>query len=369
MKKICFLLSAMLMLAAACEKAPKGYEVNVDINVEDGKLVLLKKLENGRSFITIDSATVANGKFSFTGDIEIPEMHMMFIDGVRGSLPVILEKGRIAIVADKDSLQYAQRSGSKSNDEYTEFMNNIKPLITDIYSTQKELIEASRNNDMEKAEALKKEFSEKQTAIQDYQLNFIKEHPDAYFSAVILQQVMASKQKSKEEIREMYEMLSDDVKKVKIAQNIEEEINKVDPLAIGSPAPDFTGKTPEGDELALNDMKGKVTVIDFWASWCKPCRVENPNVVKMYNKLHDKGLNIVGVSLDKDGEKWKEAIQADGLTWSHVSNLMFWNDPIAKQYQVTSIPHTVILDQNGTIVAKNLRGQALEAKVEELLSN
>jgi thiol-disulfide isomerase/thioredoxin len=113
---------------------------------------------------------------------------------------------------------------------------------------------------------------------------------------------------------------------------------------------------------------GKVTIIDFWASWCKPCRMENPNVVALYKEFHAKGLNIIGVSLDKDAAKWKEAIAADKLTWNHVSNLKFWDEPIAAEYNVRSIPATFILDAKGNVVAQDLRGEELKAKVKELLA-
>ncbi|WP_159086025.1 TlpA family protein disulfide reductase [Flavobacterium faecale] len=118
----------------------------------------------------------------------------------------------------------------------------------------------------------------------------------------------------------------------------------------------------------MKESLGKVTIVDFWASWCGPCRVENPNVVAIYKDLHSKGLNIVGVSLDKDKSKWLEAIAKDKLTWTHVSNLKFWDEPIARQYKVESIPATFILDASGTIVAKDLRGDALRAKIVELLA-
>jgi peroxiredoxin len=139
-------------------------------------------------------------------------------------------------------------------------------------------------------------------------------------------------------------------------------------IKVGDKAPDFSAKTPTGTDLSLNESLGKVTIIDFWASWCGPCRKENPKVVALYNQYHDKGLNIIGVSLDKEDSKWKEAIEKDQLTWNHVSNLMFWQDPIAQEYEVRAIPATFILDENGIVVAKNLRGKKLENKIKELLS-
>lgn len=118
----------------------------------------------------------------------------------------------------------------------------------------------------------------------------------------------------------------------------------------------------------MKDVLGKVTIIDFWASWCGPCRKENPHMVSLYKEFHAKGLNMIGVSLDKDATKWKEAIQKDQLNWNHVSNLMQWEDPIAKLYQIESIPSTIILDSKGNIVATNLFEAELRSKIEELLS-
>lgn len=143
-------------------------------------------------------------------------------------------------------------------------------------------------------------------------------------------------------------------------------VNKARSYAQGAVAPDFTQKTPEGEEMSLSDLKGKVVLIDFWASWCGPCRKENPHVLKVYNKYKDKGFEILGVSLDRSKMPWLKAIEKDGLTWHHVSDLKGWQNEVAKNYSVRSIPHTVLLDENQRIIARNLRGASLEQKLQQI---
>ena len=136
--------------------------------------------------------------------------------------------------------------------------------------------------------------------------------------------------------------------------------------AIGAQAPEIALLTPDGKPIKLSDFKGKITMIDFWASWCKPCRMENPNVVKVYNKYKSKGFEIFGVSLDQNGDKWVEAIAQDGLTWKHGSELKFWQSSFVPAYNLDGIPMTYLLDENGVIIAKGLRGAELEAKLQEI---
>lgn len=151
------------------------------------------------------------------------------------------------------------------------------------------------------------------------------------------------------------------------AADLQKQIEQREQFMIGGTAPDFTQKTPDGQEMKLSDLRGKVLLVDFWASWCGPCRRENPNVVRMYNKYKDKGFEILGVSLDKDKARWVKAIEQDGLTWHHVSDLRGWQNAVAQTYNVSSIPHTILLDEEGKIIARNLRGAALEQKLEEIL--
>lgn len=137
---------------------------------------------------------------------------------------------------------------------------------------------------------------------------------------------------------------------------------------VGSVAPDFALNTPKGEKLSLNSLKGKYVLLDFWASWCGPCRQENPNVVKVYNKYKDKGFEILGISLDKEANAWKEAIAADGLPWKHVSDLQYWQSEAAQLYSVQAIPQTFLLDKEGVIIAKGLRGEQLEKKLAEIFN-
>lgn len=139
-------------------------------------------------------------------------------------------------------------------------------------------------------------------------------------------------------------------------------------LNIGNIAPELKFKTPEGKEVALSSLKGKTVLIDFWASWCRPCRMENPNVVKAYEKFNSKGFEIYGVSLDKSQDAWVNAIKQDGLDWVNVSDLGGWNSAGAATYGVRSIPGNFLLDENGVILAKNLRGANLHAELEKLLA-
>jgi thiol-disulfide isomerase/thioredoxin len=165
----------------------------------------------------------------------------------------------------------------------------------------------------------------------------------------------------------IFDGLDETVKKTQGGIMLKEKLDILEKTAVGKKAIDITATTPDGKSVSLMQMKGKVTLIDFWASWCGPCRKENPNVLKVYNMFHDKGFNILGVSLDDKADAWKGAIMEDGLPWVHVSDLKGWQSKPAKDYAIQAIPQTILIDANGTILAKNLTSAELEAKLTQLL--
>lgn len=214
--------------------------------------------------------------------------------------------------------------------------------------------------------------------LKDYGLNFIKSNSGSDFSLILLDVITEQKGFNAALAQEVFKSMPISLLKKpynknltqKISFKIQNEINKMD-ITVGVKAPDFTAPNPEGKMLTLNKILGEVTILDFWASWCKPCRVENPNFVRIFNKYHEKGLEIISVSLDREGQKsaWVSAIEKDNLDWYNVSNLKFWQDPIAQLYNISSIPATFVLDSEGKILATRLRGQALEAKIAELFAD
>ena len=186
---------------------------------------------------------------------------------------------------------------------------------------------------------------------------------------MLLTELVSKKEITASEANEMIGKFSPKIDALSITNDLKKSLAKIKQSDVGGVAPNFSAPSPDGEIVSLKETLGKYTIIDFWASWCRPCRAENPNVVRVYKKYHDKGLNIISVSLDKAGQKdrWIKAIADDNMDWYHVSNLKAWQEPIAKMYGVRSIPATFLLDENGKIIDKNLRGAALENKIASLL--
>lgn len=388
MRKIALFLAASALVVSCNKLADNEFEVtgNVDPSLE-GKSVVLEQ-QGMMGFMPVDTVKVQDGKFIFKDTVTTPSIRFISIEGKEDQkLNFILEPGKIAIKVDKDTISKSIASGTYNNEKLEEF----KKMGNEVYAKAKAFEKANiakRNealkvNDTVTVNRLTKERIAINKEWESKMVDFIKKNPKAYCNVVALGQVAQMGYKKMEEVKALFDGLDPEVKKTKEGKQISEYFAKLEkekqatpapaeaPAAVGvkvgDVAPNFTAPTPDGKSLSLKEALGKVTIVDFWASWCKPCRAENPNVVALYNELHSKGLNIIGVSLDKEAAAWKKAIADDKLTWNHVSNLKFWDDAIAKQYGVTGIPATFILDASGKVVAKDLRGAELKAKVLELL--
>ncbi|MDV6168552.1 TlpA disulfide reductase family protein [Flavobacterium sp. DG1-102-2] len=384
-----FLIAAVAAFVVSCNKvADNQFEIAGTIDPSlNGKNVILEKEGGMMGFSPVDTAKIENGKFVFKGGVTEPALHFIQVDGVQGKAEFILEEGAIDIAVDKDSIFKTRRTGTYNNDKLTEYYDKISSPRQKMMAFQKknqaEMMDAYKKQDTVVMNRLNKGYEAIGKEMRSIADDFVTKNPKAYITVLLLKQSLSMQNTQYADAKKKYDALDADIKKTKMGKELGEQIEKLNPAAapapatalpgksnaeVGNTAPAFSASTPAGKQFSLKEAIGKVTIIDFWASWCKPCRMENPNVVAMYNELHAKGLNIIGVSLDDSDKKWKDAIAADKLTWNHVSNLKGWEDPIAVQYGVQSIPATFILDASGKIVAKDLRGAELKAKVIELLA-
>ena len=358
MRKLLLSIVAASMTLAACN-AQSGYKVTGPVEgMPDGKAIIATV--NGSSLDTLAKADVKNGSFEFTGNVSEPTGAYILVIGQRGAIPFMLENANITVNAGQAGLTV---TGSEGQKIYDQFMAINATAQQEAMKLQQEYQAA--NGDQAKIQAIQEAYAKLMTDVQAKETELIKANPDSYVSAFVIASGMG--QMEYEQLKERYNLLGEKAKAGAQGKAIAAQIAKLESTAIGQIAPNFTITTPEGESISLYDIKGKVKLIDFWASWCGPCRGENPHVVEIYKEYHPKGLEIFGVSLDNNKEAWVKAIADDGLVWKHGSDLKGWQSAPAQLYSVTGIPHTVLLDENNKIIAKNLRGDELKQKIAELL--
>jgi peroxiredoxin len=374
MKKLLLLTLSVVLLASCGQKSQKK-DANVTIEgtamgMENAKVSLLTY--KGPKSEVIDSTNMKEGHFTLAEKIEKPELAFLRVEGIPSDLPLILEPGaNIKVDLNREHIRRSAVISQGLNKKFYDYLDQLK-MFRDKQEKLAKLYQAAQEKGTKKEQT---NILNRYYAVDDekhaYEYKFIEENKDNLVGGLVYEATVFDRaEPNYNKLVKMYDSFSEAVKKMPNVQNAYNNAKGKAAVSIGSKAPDFSAPTPEGKTLSLKDAMGKVTVIDFWASWCRPCRAENPYVKEIYKKYHDKGLNIISVSLDKPGHKadWLKAIKDDGLTWYQVSNLKYWQDPIARKlYQVESIPQTFILDKNGVIRAKNLRRDRLEAKIKELL--
>ena len=370
------IISSLISCDNQSKLSTDEYIVNVKAEgVFNGLRAYLKTNTNPRSVKTTDTAIVSNGSLSFRGKINGVEMRTLTIDGLNGQTNIVLEPGKIQVTIYKDSIFSSTSVGTPNNDVFDDYKKQYKKQYNVISSLRDSILKLANNPIILKQ--LKIKMKSQKILLKNFGFNFIKTYPDSDFSLTLLNSALGQKGFDIDLAKEAYDKINISIKTKTvenqiISNQIKTKLNKAkktELVKIGEKVPAFSGPNSKGILLDLNKIKGKVTIIDFWASWCKPCRIENPNLVNLYDKYHDNGLEIISISLDSETQRlaWIKAIKKDQLNWFNISNLKSWNDPIAQLYGVNSIPATFIIDQDGVLIDKQLRGRQLDERIRGLL--
>jgi len=365
MKKVIFSLFAVAVLATSCENKD-AYTISGKMEAKDSTKVYLKEPSFDRKVQPkiLDSTIVKNGMFEFKGVATEPAFNFIIAEGIVGkpkSVSLVVEAGKINVNLDSLVIR-----GTKSNDDYQAYLNKVKPIDEQVASIL-DKANTLTDKDGESLEKLKKDFDDLNIQRNKESLSYVKaniSNPTA-----IMTFIYGASQFETDEIKEVLGMLSSKDKELAPIKKIERRVNAIENTAEGKSFVDLKSKDQNGKDIALSDYAGKnkLVLVDFWASWCPPCRKDMPEVVELYKKYQPKGFEVVGVSLDEDAEAWKNALTAMNMTWPQMSDLKGWESDMAAEYAVNSIPHTVLIDKDGKIIAKNLRGEELSKKVAEVL--
>lgn len=369
MKKLLVLFIAVFTLIACNETTKKeGFTISGKIDgYTQGDVKLLKRSDG--EFVTIDSTNVDSlGTFVIEGKIDAPELVYIQLGNTRNYMQFFIENAEINIDAQIDSLNKASITGSESQNSFVKYLDGMEAFQEESQQLYQQWMEAKTSNDTIKTaeiEAKYEELSEKQKA---YDKQFVKNNTSSVVSPYITYASLIY-DFDLDQLKETTNSFDSTLNNTVYIKYLQERIAILEKTAPGQPIIDFELNDTTGNPIALSSFKGKYLLVDFWASWCGPCRRENPNVVKLYNQYKDKGFEIFGVSFDESREAWIKAIKDDGLIWPQVSDLKGWGCEAGKLYGVRSIPHTMLVDPDGIIIEHNLRGDELEAKLAEIFAD
>ena len=312
---------------------------------------------------TVAEARVKNGEFVLKGHISEPNLYEVNFDAAKKKTPLFIGDDKMQLSGDINDLVGLKTTGSPSNDDFVTFQAEFTPYFKELNAL------AAKANTMEyvaKRDSLTTRIKQVSDSIFIVLDQFIKAKPNSFVSPFVLVVVNQLTEDVVAQDKRLHS-LSAEVQKGYYAQYLQKMLDDAKVGAIGTEAIDFTQSDTSGRSVTLSSFKGKYVLVDFWASWCGPCRMENPNVVATYAKFKDKNFTVLGVSLDKARDPWLKAIKDDGLGWTQVSDLKFWYNEVAVKYHIQQIPQNFLIDPNGKIVGRNLRGPDLQDKLCQLL--